>query len=134
VDKMMLVFKDSNDRFYMRFKNSRQIIDSGHKKSKTESEASAEAMKALVNISIIDANTNLPVEGAKVILGADNLTDESDEDGYSLIEAIEGGTHNLRIECEGYETYVDPNVKVENGEEADLMIYLVPIENVNPTG
>ncbi|MFH0894116.1 MAG: carboxypeptidase-like regulatory domain-containing protein [Bacteroidota bacterium] len=133
VDKMMLVFRDTNDRFYMEFENARQIIDTGHHKSNVESEASVEAMKALVNISVIDANTNLPVEGATVTLGKDNLTDESDEDGYSLIEAIDGGTHNLRIECEGYETYVDPNVKVENGEEVDLTIYLVPIENANPT-
>ena len=72
---------------------------------------------------VVDASTNLPLEGAIVSLPGPELTAVTDSLGYYRIEEVPAGTHAVRVFRLGYEEFV-AEVPV-SGEEI-LALYLTP--------
>ncbi|MFH0894450.1 MAG: carboxypeptidase-like regulatory domain-containing protein [Bacteroidota bacterium] len=132
VDKLMLAFEITHPEVYLTFANARKVIDPGHRKTAEEDEAVLESGFGLMNITVLDSITNMPVTGAKIIAGETGIEDESDDDGYAYIEKIPKGSQKVHVECDGYEPYDNPNVTVEGSDEVDLVVYLTPVDNTTP--
>ena len=54
---------------------------------------------------IVDAETNMPIEGAKVSLPKDNYTTYTDSDGEFKLDAYINGDTIMSVEKEGYKPY-----------------------------
>ncbi|MDP8206532.1 MAG: carboxypeptidase regulatory-like domain-containing protein [Candidatus Electryonea clarkiae] len=63
---------------------------------------------------VTDAGTEEPVEGAEVTFR--NLTETTDEEGYYRIEGLHPDLHTVTIEADGYETYTEAGIEIEDGE------------------
>ena len=102
-DKSINMLKASDPNFVKEYSNARQIIDAGIRH--LGDEVLAETLEEMANLRgcITDADGN-PIEDAIIEISNETgvLSEEPDEDGDYVHEAIPRGTYKVKVSCYGY--------------------------------
>ena len=118
IDLLMVVFKRSDPALYEEYIRLRKIVyRHKHKAAQGSSE------KAEVTITVLDAETAEPIEGASVADGNAVLPDLTDEDGETT-HALTAGVHELTAIAEGYKSAVIQSEDLKPGQEYRVEISL----------
>lgn len=125
-DKAIHLLTANDPNFVTDYFNSRKIVNAGIRHEKVSEEP--EKM-AYMRGNITDADGNL-LEGVQVVIANDafNYTDETDEDGDYLHEAIAGGKYTVTISLEDYKTITEVVEFATNDET--VMDFVMELDSI----
>ena len=128
IDTGISIFKVSNPDLYNAQKSARNIIDLGRRHKTIPPDESL----ACIDGFITDGATSEPLEEVKILIVETGQYAETDEDGEYNLDSIKPGTYTLKVEVEGYETYVLPAFTISAADEISKDILLNKTSGSSP--
>lgn len=118
LDKLIKIFEPTYPDFVMQYFTARIIIDLGHQ---------AAGAKTIIAGTVTNFETDKPIIGAYVWIVETGQSFTTEADGQFSINLTSAGEYTVKVEKDGYQTYTEDAVQVNQGQEVTLEIELEPV-------
>lgn len=100
IDKAMQIYRIKNLPFYLAYTAARKVRH--HHLKRKLPVADTETTTGILELLVLEKNTESPLSGVKLLISRLNLIMESDQDGETYTDKLTPGNYQAKLSSEGY--------------------------------